>query len=285
VANASGSNAMVSDWVTSFVASSQTNSLFDGTNSPAWDTPLVGFARGDDPLFTFLHEDIGDFYWTPAEAFRAAFGDPAVDAADLSIICWVLPQTQRAIRDNAQATAGPSESWARSRHHGEVCNDALRKHVVAQFAAIGIQAVAPVLAPGWGWRKSVKYGQASNWSERHAAYIAGLGTFGLSDGLITRAGKAHRCGSIVARLPLEPTPRPYTDIHAYCLHYNGGRCQACITRCPAGAITPAGHDKLRCEAFTTGPAAVLSRDRYGIPTTPCGLCQVGVPCASCIPQR
>ena len=36
---------------------------------------------------------------------------------------------------------------------------------------------------------SEKYAYASTWSERHAAYAAGLGTFGLSDGLITAAGQ------------------------------------------------------------------------------------------------
>jgi len=38
-------------------------------------------------------------------------------------------------------------------------------------------------------------GPASSWSERHAAYAAGLGTFSLNDALITPKGIAHRLGS------------------------------------------------------------------------------------------
>jgi hypothetical protein len=43
------------------------------------------------------------------------------------------------------------------------------------------------------------------------AYAAGLGTFGLCDGLITARGKAMRTGSVVARLEIDASPRPYDD--------------------------------------------------------------------------
>lgn len=54
-----------------------------------------------------------------------------------------------------------------------------------------------------------KSGYVSRWSERHVAYISGLGTFGLSDALITPLGKAMRCGSVVARVKIQPTARSY----------------------------------------------------------------------------
>ena len=70
---------------------------------------------------------------------------------------------------------------------------------------------------------------ASQWSERHAAYASGLGTFGLCDGLITPKGKAVRFASVVTRIKVPPTQRPYKDHHAYCLHYAKGICGMCIT--------------------------------------------------------
>jgi hypothetical protein len=42
------------------------------------------------------------------------------------------------------------------------------------------------------WQQYKDY--ASSWSERHAAHAAGLGTFGLCDGLITAKGKAMQGG-------------------------------------------------------------------------------------------
>jgi epoxyqueuosine reductase len=73
----------------------------------------------------------------------------------------------------------------------------------------GHAAVAPMLVPNWTIVKSERFSYASSWSERHAAHAAGLGTFGLCDGLITARGKAMRVGSVVARVSIEPTPRPY----------------------------------------------------------------------------
>jgi epoxyqueuosine reductase len=48
------------------------------------------------------------------------------------------------------------------------------------------------------------------------AYAAGLGTFGLCDGLITACGKAMRTGSVAARLEIDALSRPYDDHQAYC---------------------------------------------------------------------
>ena len=56
----------------------------------------------------------------------------------------------------------------------------------------------------WARVTSDRFGFASTWSERHAAYASGLGTFGLSDGLITPRGQAMRCGSVVARIAVPP---------------------------------------------------------------------------------
>ena len=46
----------------------------------------------------------------------------------------------------------------------------------------------------------------SKWSERHAAYACGLGTFGLSKGLITEKGMAGRFASIIVSEVFGPDP-------------------------------------------------------------------------------
>ena len=82
---------------------------------------------------------------------------------------------------------------------------------------------------------SARWVFSSAWSERHIAHACGLGTFGLCDGLITPVGKSMRLGSVIAQMPVEPASRPYTDHHAYCLHYARGTCGVCMQRCPVGA--------------------------------------------------
>jgi len=256
------------------------NALFPGSDQPAFDLPLVGHAPGDDPLFAWIKEDIGpDFFWTPQQAYRTAFPDDPATAAELSVIAWVLPQTAATRAAQARATDMPSLEWTMARHHGEAVNENLRRFVVEHLARRGIAAVAPVLLPQWGRALSPRYGFASRWSERHAAHVCSLGCFGLSDGLITAVGKAVRVGSVVARMVLPPVVRPYDRHDAWCLRAVGVDCRACMKRCPAGAITEAGHDKAACKAYirgVTGP--FVAREQMGFAVSSCGLCQTRVPC-------
>jgi epoxyqueuosine reductase QueG len=267
--------------VAAFMSDRSRNALFPGSDTPAFAPPLLGHARGDDPLFAWIKEDIGpDFFWTPAEAYRLAFpGDPARPEG-LSVIAWVLPQTKKTRAAQARATNLPSLAWSLARHHGEAVNEALRRFVVEHLTARGIPTTAPALLPQWRRAESARYGFASNWSERHAAHVCALGCFGLSDGLITAAGKAVRVGSVVARLALPPAVRPYDRHDAWCLRAAGVDCRACIARCPAGAITTAGHDKAACQAYIESVTApFVAREQTGFPVSSCGLCQAGVPCA------
>jgi epoxyqueuosine reductase len=126
---------------------------------------------------------------------------------------------------------------------------------------------------------------ASTWSERHAAYAAGLGTFGLCDGLITPAGKAVRVGSVIANIQIRPTPRPYTDHHGYCLFYTQGLCGKCIPRCPVGALSENGHNKRTCRSHIRPATEDYVKTNFGFEGYGCGLCQTGVPCESKIPTK
>lgn len=271
----------VSDIIRDFIRHAPENSLKNETGEPAWDEPLIGFSRGDDPLYKKFKDDIGEFFWTPAEIFRKTFH---VEPQDLTVISWILPQTKATKADNRREKTYPFERWSRSRLFGEQANLALARHVADTLQEAGIKAVAPELSPLWQWQTSERYGFASNWSNRHAAHAAGLGTFSLCDGLITPRGKAMRCGSVVAEINITPTLRPYNDHRAYCLFYSqNGKCGKCIPRCPAGALSEDGHDKLKCRNYLFDVLADYAQSRYGFASYGCGLCQTGVPCESRIP--
>ncbi|MBD3305393.1 epoxyqueuosine reductase, partial [candidate division KSB3 bacterium] len=238
-------------WMTTciqeFIAHSPANSLQHQPGEKAWDEPLVGFSRGDDPIYAAYKEHVGQFHWTPWELFSLTFPDSEASPEQLTVICWVLPQTKATKADNRAETVYPAERWARARIFGEAVNDTLRQHVVDTLHAAGYNAVAPMLSPHWERKTSERHqGYSSTWSERHAAYASGLGTFGLCDGLITPRGKAMRVGSVVAQIQIPPTPRPYTHHQEYCLFLTDGICGKCIPRCPVGAISDAGHDKGLC---------------------------------------
>jgi len=271
--------------VTAWMSDRANNAISPGSIEPAFETPLFGVASGADPLFDWLKGDIGaDFYWTPLDAWKEAFPDDAAQASELSVIAWVLPQTSRTRAAHRKASGLPAIEWSMARHYGEMVNENLRRFVVALLGQRGVDALAPALLPGWSRAASPKYGFASRWSERHTAHVCGLGTFGLSDGLITAAGKAVRVGSVVARMALAPTPRPYSAHNEWCLQFAGTPCTGCIKRCPAGAITEHGHDKEKCRTYIRGTTApFVEREQLGFPVNSCGLCQTGVPCEAKAP--
>lgn len=276
--------AWITETATAFMES-PANDLYMPTGAePAFDPPLMGFAAGDDPLWTAYKQHVGEFHWTPEEAFALGFPDDPAPARELFVISWVLPQTRRTKADHRRETKLPAERWARARIMGEeYVHAALYSHMVAELAKQGIRAVAPVKLPEWRGMESDAFVFASTWSERHAAHAAGLGTFGLCDGLITPAGKAMRTGSVVVRHSLPVTPRPYAGHQEYCLFYNSGACGVCVKRCPADALSLEGHDKRRCRAYLHEVTAPYVEATWKFKGYGCGLCQVGVPCESRIP--
>ena len=249
-----------------------------------WDSPLVGFASGKDPLFKKYKKLIGRFHWTPEEIFELAFGE-SQPSGELSVISWVLPASEDIRKSNRKETKYPSLLWAHARDFGEQFNTKLRNHLISLLTKGGYKAVAPLDSPNFRRLRDPRVGLASSWSERHVAYACGLGSFGLSDGFITPKGKAIRLGSVVTNLPLKPSPRAVSHPYANCLFYLDRTCQACVARCPAGAITTRGHNKDKCEEYSYGFVPPLKKDEYGVSVTGCGLCQTKVPCEFEIPKK
>jgi epoxyqueuosine reductase QueG len=243
------------------------------SNSPYFDCPLVGFSRADDQLFTDFKQIIGPFHLTPEELLPGA----------ASVISWILPISSVVRETNRMQTEWPSREWAQTRTNGETLNGELRRHMVTWLEGAGQRCVAPQYSPLWQEFPDTAVGIVSSWSERHAAYVAGLGTFSLSDGFITVRGIAHRCGSIVTDLRVASTPRFAPNHRHNCLYFRNGSCGACIKRCPVGAITHEGHDKPSCREYVYKTVPQKLSGIYGVPQLGCGLCQTRVPCESMIP--
>lgn len=278
------SKSWINGLIRDFIATSPSNTMQDETGEPAWDSALVGYASGTDQIWQQYKEYVGAFHWTPWEVFNQHCTGKSVAAEELTVISWVLPQRASVRKANRMAKKYPSEEWARIRVYGEEFNAALRRHLVKSLKQVGHAAVAPMLVPNWTIVKSERFSYASSWSERHAAHAAGLGTFGLCDGLITAKGKAMRVGSVVAKISIEPTPRPYSDHRAYCLFFADGTCGKCIDRCPVRAITEAGHHKEKCRQHLARSREYV-KQTYKFEGYGCGLCQVGVPCEAEIPVK
>lgn len=279
-----GPAGFISEAVKSFTRTSPANRL-PGSKEPIFDEPLVGFAAGDDPLFDEYRRIIAPTHLTPHQALAQAYGIRPDDLlTEISAISWILPVSAETRRANRRQTAVPALVWSQTRWHGEDFNNALRGYLIRLLTGLGYRATAPAIQPFFQVSTD-NQGPLSNWSERHIAYAAGLGTFSLSDGFITPRGIAHRCGSVITDLGLPPTPRTAADIHANCLYYADGSCQACVARCPVAAITPQrGHDKVKCRQYLYGDLEPL-KEKYEVGVVGCGLCQTNVPCEAANPVK
>ena len=241
-----------------------------------FEAPLVGIGSAQDPLFqTFLDPAvIGPWFKQPQEWLEGA----------QTVVSFFFPFTEEIRRANRKQTTDPSAQWLHGRIEGEAYLHSFITALGAWFEEQGIRTCAPMtdsrFLPVHNGNRFHEYGCVtektfgSNWSERHIAYLCGLGTFGLSKGLITEKGMAGRFTSIILDEKILPDERPYTEVYEYCIH-----CGACIRRCPAGAITEQEKDHTVCRPWLLQMAQRYA-PRYG-----CGLCQTGVPCESRNPSR
>lgn len=249
----------------------------DRPGEPIMGPPLVGVADAADPWFERFKQIIGDFHWTPQEALTTVFPE----ARARSVICWSLPVSKVARKANRIEDRFPAVEWSYARNFSTVLLERLEAGLVGELRAIGFATMGPTQSPENDVSVRHGVGMAARWSERHAAFVAGLGTFGISGGLITSHGIAHRLGSVVTEAEILPTPRSYgDDPFTWCLRASQGACGACIQRCPVGSVgeTVGARDKASCNQQLQNArkraAKVFGFDgRYG-----CGLCQTGVPC-------
>lgn len=240
-----------------------------------WDAPLVGVASADDPMFRAIHDTdriLGETFRLPDDWLPGA----------KSVISIFYPHTQEMRKSNWSNLGVPSDAWLHGRIEGHDFIHATDQMVAGWLREEGFETCIPALEPSLVIHKrepEQAVGRpmfVSSWSERHVAFVCGLGTFGLSAHLITKVGKSGRFGSIITTAQLPPTPRPYgDDPYAYCTS-----CGACTKRCPVDALSlETGKDYQTCWAYLE-ETKIRFKPRYG-----CGKCQHLVPCETGIPNR
>jgi epoxyqueuosine reductase QueG len=231
-----------------------------------FDSPIMGVATSCDECFERFRESgvVGPHFITPREWLPGA----------RSVLSIFFPLSGRVVESNAAASGWPSGEWLHGRVEGQKFIFDAMSAICGELERRGHPSLVPSLDPRFlsvrrpGDERLPGLSFTSVWSERHVAYACGLGTFGLSKGLITKRGIAGRFGSVVTTLEIQPTGRDYTGVYDYCV-----MCGACARRCPAGAITMAdGKSHPICVEFVD-----RVREKFA-PRFGCGKCQSGVPC-------
>lgn len=242
-----------------FVLNSPQNIVPDLGMMRIYQRPLLAVASASDVLWETLKQPhvVGAQHRSPTEWFPGA----------RSVISGFFPFTER-IRVANRQQGEPAKEWLYGRYEGAAFLDAACAFLLDAVQQAGGRAMAPSLDD-----RFAVVNLRSNWSERHAAFIAGLGTFSLNRSLITASGSAGRLGSVITEVALPATPRPYIDFDQYCNH-----CGACLKRCPPHAISQDGKDNAVCAQYLKETKARY-QPRYG-----CGKCQTGLPCEAAIPS-
>lgn len=280
-----------------------------------FDAPTIGVTAGNDPILGRFKAVATRAHMTPAEMWaksassRRGFreyqplGRPRPDAgtwtdladlaARLKVLSIVFPYTRSILDDGSRSPhrtpmTGLALNFAHA-FHAEVYEQTVR-FVVEQGHRIMVpqhsRFHSVLLRPS---RPHV----ISTWSERHYAFAAGLGTFGLAEHLITEHGCNVRLASFLTDAPLAVTPRARDDPFANCLYYAQGTCAKCVERCPGRALTKEWHNKLLCEVTRQKESArvrgeltpflkPITRRFLYVPVEECpigcALCQYDVPC-------
>lgn len=232
-----------------------------------FDEPIIGFAAADDEIFnTFRRKEvIGANYMSPDEWLPGA----------KTVISFFLPFSEAVRVSNRVDSTDPSTEWLYARIEGQEFIGKFIASVRQHMEKHRMNACVPSSDERFGLKIEMTmngirpdFHADSKWSERHAAYACGLGTFGLSRGLITEKGMAGRFASIIVSEQFEPDLRKYTGVYDYCI-----KCGACIRNCPAKAISlKHGKNNVKCNRHVEAMKKKYA-PRYG-----CGKCQVGVPC-------
>jgi epoxyqueuosine reductase QueG len=233
----------------------QAYSRREGTRT-RYRTPVVAYAAAADPLFMKLKD-----HRKPEDLLPDA----------KTVITYFIPFDERIAVSN-RGEGESSLEWAHAyietntliESLGNALGDELRKDMVRSFAPPPTHNYDP---------KTL----TSEWSHKHVAFIAGLGTFGQHQMLITDMGACGRLGSTVIDRELVPTPRP---TYEFCLYKRDGSCLECVARCTFGALKESFFDR-NCCCEICMQNAVRFKDQG--PASVCGKCVSVVRCSFQVP--
>lgn len=251
------------DWLINIIKDYVNNYPQFNNTQTVWKTPLIAVAAANDPMLWELKTQVGPNHLLAQDLLPEA----------KSIICYFLPFASTVGRSN-KPSEPCSDQWALAYlETNRLIND-LNTHIQAELTGRGYLAAVTPATHNFDEKTLL-----SNWSHRHIAVIAGLGTMGLNRMLITDQGCCGRLGSLVTDMPFSPTPR--SDVSA-CLYSYNDSCRQCVKNCPQEALRENQFDRHKCYELLLQNAE-LHKDK-GFADA-CGKCVSHIPCSFINPVK
>jgi len=254
-------NAFIKDYVKSYKSHAQVSS--------DWGEPVVAFADANDSLFLKLEEVVTPDHYLPSDLLADA----------RTVISYFIPFGKEIVLSNAKGKCA-SKQWAKSYAETNQLIIDLNKALSELLEKKSFKAASTLPTHNFDKEKFV-----SRWSQKHVAYVAGLGKFGVHRMIITERGCCGRLGSLVTNAKIVPTVRVETE---FCLYKIDGSCGICITKCSLKVLKPDALNKKACYEECLRNASKYAE--LGL-TDVCGKCVVNVPCSfvnpstTCLPLK
>jgi epoxyqueuosine reductase QueG len=208
------------------------------------DIPLLGFApasRWDIPLFE---------PWVPEE-----FRPQAIFPEARTVIVIGLPVNLPVVE------TAPSIWYHELYKTVNTLLDINGYRIATSLNREGFPSIG-VPRDGYGSITTLKEKPVAFFSHRHAAYLAGLGNFGINNTLLTKKfGPRVRFTSVFTAAEIPPDPVMEDPLCT--------RCMRCVNVCPVKAISGDGYPKGLIDKKTCAVRSEALAKRY---TSPCGFC-------------
>jgi epoxyqueuosine reductase QueG len=222
--------------------------------------PIIGYVSANDPEFSNLSERINYQHLMPNDLLDGA----------RSVVCIYLPFEPEVVYANQKDKKQVAREWGVAYNETNRLIGEIASRLIEVLGENGIRAAAEPSTGNFD-QEELK----SQWSHKSVAVIAGIGSFGLHQMVITDAGCTGRFGSLVidTEIPIEkPEPK------VRCEYFDMGTCMDCVFSCPVSAFS-------EDEPLNRAACWELLRENedefldLGDDTQVCGKCAVAGPCA------
>lgn len=228
-----------------------------------WRTPLAGFASASDPMFSQLKTAVSLTHAMPEDLLPEA----------QTVVAFFIPFEKSIVRSNIKGSDA-SQKWATAYIQTNALISELSRHLSLYLESSGHKSAVTPPTHNFDPKRLI-----SDWSRRHIACVAGLGSFGLNNMLITDSGCCGRIGSLVTSAFVEPDSRPTGEA---CLYRHDFSCRQCVERCVNEALFEDTFNRQRCyEACLKNEKLYQYLGKADV----CGKCLVGLPCSFTNPVK
>jgi epoxyqueuosine reductase len=226
------------------------------TENTKYREPIVAFADVDDLEFESIKSMTHENHMLPKGWMPNG----------KTVVSFFIPFTKELVLANKKQEYIAKE-WAVAYIETNNLIKEINNTMAEKLKQYGIDTVWQLPVVNYDSEKLMSY-----WSQRHVAFIAGIGTFGINNMLITNKGCSGRYGSFIIDYKIEPSKKNREE---KCLYKLNGSCGICMELCPVQALKLQGFDRYKCSTWVEAVDEFYS-DLGSCDC--CGKCLLG-PCA------